>query len=719
MTSLNLYNQYQYNPMLQNASQPVLQQSSGAFMPNMQGLPPSMQGVDYNAVKSHIEARSKDNAIVQATKDYDVTQHPGVLGKNFLLCLLMSMGFTAGTNYLMSSKNIANNVSNLQDFQNTRLYRAGGFLDKKVGQSALGKFLGNIGSKVKNITSKVPVPNFVKEIGSKIKVGSIAVLDKQGMYSIGKGAEALNEAIEYLSQVDVKQIKSLGLGAAEADVIKVLKDFRLGNIRGPVAYQKIAPYFEKISAEKLAKLTVGEVSKLDKLFTTTPNINLALHKARFFNGMYNKAQGPIAKMMQKFTSLVGEASGGGVLGGKMALLMNAVGLMTGFNAASNAEKGDKLKAFMEDYIGFTLGSYLMSFFVGTWFNKFLGVSELGLDKNAIAAVGKRLGIDMSQGRLQDAVIAYNRDYKQFRGLNKVASDFRNGKISFSKAISKAQKYNVQNASNAKSSLELLTAIEKTLKGRTEADFASLRSELKNAMKSKLTLKSIFKETEHNSGSFLSRLGRYIVQKPLALIGRAMSVGRYDLVHGSKFSLKSMLKWTKRFGGGLGRAMFVMFVLVEPFRKGFMKLSHAIFGKPKKSALDEDKNEKEIQETKNIQQAVANQNNFNQGLGVNQPVQQSSAIPSNSNQINSYAQTNILKQMLENPPSKTVSASSPINDTIVPESLNRDNVPELVRTYIPSPMPSAAAMQSDPREAEVERALLKADAAEKAAMRFLH
>lgn len=717
--NLNLNPQYNLNPSLYQVQQPYFAQNLNSYNPNMQGQFPAMQGVTYDQLKAQAEAKSKDNMIAQATKDYDVMEHPGVLVKNLLLCLAMSVGFTGFTNWLMStSKKVPSyqNFTNAQDFAQTRLYKASGYLDQKVKASVVGRGLSRVSGAIKNGFSKIPVPNFIKEVYSRMKIGGIAVLDKQGMYSIGKGAEALNEAVEYLSQVPASQIKALQGLKKPSEVLKILEDFRLGKIRGPVAYNKLAPHFDDISAAALRKLNAGSSNFFDKIFTTRPNVNLALHKAKFFNGALNKSQGPLAKALQKFTALVGEASGGGVLGGKMALVMNALGLMTGFNAASNAEKGDKLKAFMEDYIGFTLGSYLMSFYVGTWFNKFLGVSELGLDKNAIFAAGKKLGVDMSQGRLQDAVIAYNKNYKDFRGLKNIADKFRNGQMSFDKAVSAAAKHNVVGAKNSK---ELLHNIEKALGGKNEAFFAGVRSDIKNALKSKLTLKSIFKANEYNKGGFLTRLGRYLVQKPLSVIGRVLSVGRYDLVHGAKFSPKSMFKFAKRFGGGFGRAVLVMFVLVEPFRKGFMKLSHLIFGKPKKSALDEE-NAKEKKETEQVQKVMNEQiqKQQMQNMQVNGQKQNIPLAQNLNYQTQNLPQTNILKQKLENPSASTI-ATSPLNDTMHAENFNRDNVPELVRTYIPSPMASPAALQADPREAEAEKALLRADAAERAAMNFLN
>ncbi len=706
MSNLDFNNQYNMQKL------PVMLQAypqDAVYSPNMQGIPPSMQGLDYDTFKN----QAKDNALAQATKDYDAMSDPTIIFRNFLLALGMSVGVTGATNWLMNSKEIASGATNLQNFQKTRLYKVGEYLDDKVGNSAFGRFIGRVNNGIRNFIGKVPVPEFLKEVQSKVKVGSIAVLDKQGMYSLGKGAEALNEFVEKLSQVPNDKLKDIIPKNAQKEVFELLHKFKAGKIRGPVVWEKLNKVVDlgKIPADKLAKI-LGPSSFWDKLLLTKPDLNTSLNKARFFNNL--SKQGPMAKFAQKMTALIGEASGNGVLGGKMALLMGAAGLITGFNAASNAEKGDKLKAFMEDYIGFTLGSYLMSFVVGTWFNKFLGVSELGLDKNAVKAVGERLGLDMSQGRLQDAVIAYNREYKNVRGLNSIANDLRDGKMSLSKAISKAQKLGIEGAEKIKNPGELLSEIQKVVGARDENYFDSIRKDIKGALKSKLTISSIFKETEHNKGNFLQRLGRYIVQKPLSLIGRALSVGRYDLVHGEKFSAKSMLKWGKRFGGGAGRALLVMFVLVEPFRKGFMKLSHMIFGKPKNSFLDQEKNEKEKAEAEKQtaqnadivlpQQAVQTANNSAESTNIlnniiNKP---QSATP---------AMTSSLLQ--NNPQTSKIISSAPIAQID-----NVNDAPELKRSYIPSAAPSVYATQKDPREAEVERAIFKAEMAERAAQEFL-
>ena len=192
MSNLDFNNQYNMQKL------PVMLQAypqDAVYSPNMQGIPPSMQGLDYDTFKN----QAKDNALAQATKDYDAMSDPTIIFRNFLLALGMSVGVTGATNWLMNSKEIASGATNLQNFQKTRLYKVGEYLDDKVGNSAFGRFIGRVNNGIRNFIGKVPVPEFLKEVQSKVKVGSIAVLDKQGMYSLGKGAEALNEFVEKLS----------------------------------------------------------------------------------------------------------------------------------------------------------------------------------------------------------------------------------------------------------------------------------------------------------------------------------------------------------------------------------------------------------------------------------------------------------------------------------------------------------------------------------------
>ena len=368
--------------------------------------------------------------------------------------------------------------------------------------------------------------------------------------------------------------------------------------------------------------------------------------------------------------------------------------MQGFTAAANAEKGDKLKAFMEDYIGFTLGSYLMSFVVGTWFNKFLGVTELGMNTNskAFKNICKSLGLDSNTQRVQEAVIAFNREFKNIRKAKSVVEKLKANKITEERALSIVKDL-VENK-NLKVDLSKISGKHTLINSLTEriSEFepnGSLRTAIKGAMKSELTIKK-------------AGLGRYIVQKPLEVLGKILSFGRYSMMDGSKYSLKSIAKFAKRFGGGIGRMILVGFVLIEPFRNAFVKLSHFIFGKPKNSILDEKKNDEVVNELQNSQSPQLNQQPPQQVAQQSvQPQLQSQIPPAQSPQPMAAAPINNSEQM---------SVNNDVDAAIA--------ATELSRKYVPSAQPSQFALQKDPREAQVENAILKAEKAEMATHNFL-
>lgn len=727
MTNLNLYNQYNNQIAVQQGKSPSSTQNNGSYNPNMGAIPPSMQGQE-------LEKFAKDNIATHAVKKFNIMEHPVIMLKNLALCLGMSAVFTGFTNWLMSAKEIAASESNLANFQRTRLYKVGEFIDNKLGNSAVGKFVGRGISAVKNVFKKIPIPEFIKETGERIKVGSFAVPDKAGMYSLGKAGEAMNEFMMHLTSVSRSaDLTNLIPKNSQKAFFDILKKVESGQIRGDVAFEKLSKLinFDKLPAKELAKLNMstGWWAKV-----VNNNINLSYNKARFFSGL--SKQGPFAKFIQKTLGFVGDASGGAVLGGTGTLITNTLGLMTGFNAASAAEKGDKLKAFMENYIGFTIGGYLMSFLVAQAFNKFLGVAEHGLDKAKVRLIGAKLGVDMTKERLQDVVDYHNKLYIKLRNLNNLAEDIRNGKVSLNSAIGRVAGYGVD-VKNVQNTTSLLTQIEKFINGRDEKWFEGVRKEIKEAFKSQLTIKSIFKENRHNKGGFWSRLGRYLWQKPLSLLGRTLAIGRYDLIHGKRFSLKSIVKAAKRWGFGGGRFVLVGFVLVEPFSNACVKLSHWIFGKPKNSCLDEEKDEK-------AEKAQAPKQTPQNGTAVfSKPTQTGSMQPQqNTNILNNIVNSKKqpapaiaatqISQASQPIAAKSIAPNAQVQNTQSPQRRyipsptpspyanvkDTQNAPEAQRTYIPSAAPSPYANMKDPREAAVEQAILKAEKAELAAQDFL-
>ncbi len=763
MTNLNLYNQYN-NPLLQagiNTTPAFAQQNSpnSQYSPNMQGMPGSMQGgLDYDTLRTQAQSAAKDNAVAQATKDFDMMAHPVIAAKNLLLSSALAMGTTGALHKLMSSKEIAEGATQLEDFKQGRFYKMGA----KFDNTALGKGLQRAVDGTKGFFSKIPMPKFLREVGSSIQTGSIAVGDKSGMFYKGKGSEAINYAVENLSKVEESSLKSLlnntkNLTTAERNkVFDILAKVKAEKIHSTIAFKELDPIVSKLNAKELSKLVVPEGKFWGKIFGflnkvpgMRPDVHLDWCKARYFNGAYNATQTQATKVGQKTLSFIGEATGNGVLGGKMALMMGMLFMISSFNCASKAEKGDKLAAFMEDYIGLMLGSYIMSFIVGTWFNKFVGVAELGLDKKAIETLGKRMGIDMTEKRLQNVVMAYNKEYKSMRAVNQFAEQLKTGNLTLEKARANALKLGIDGAENCASFKELMNKTASKIGVKDEKYFELLRNDIKSAYKSKITLKSVGKATEANAGGFMTRLGRYVVQKPLSWLGKTLAIGRYDLVHGKKSSLKTIAKASKRWGFGLGRALLVGVVLVEPFRKGFMKISHKIFGKPKNSQLDEEEREKAeakaaeekeklaamIPPQMNAQGQISGQpqtqmpqqiNGGNTNLLQNtlnkpktlHPAMASAILATNTGSNNLNASQPIASASIAAPQDVNNISETPIAASKVAPEQNLNNAPEVKRSYVPSPVPSKFAQQKSKAEIDAERMLAQADKAEKAAQAFL-
>lgn len=559
--------------------------------------------------KGLAEIRKQDNMVGKVADSYSPGDDFSITIKSFLAGVLMSMGFTGATNWLMSVKNIPENMTQLDFYKNTRLYKIG----QKLDNFGPFKFIIDKIDNVKNSISKIKYPEALKEIGRHIKRGSVAPWDKSGMYSLGKKGEAMTEFIEFLSKLDDAAIDKLGIKNPE-NVKNLLAKCRNGKIDPKLVFGKIVDCFDDIPAAKLRELS-QKSSILAKLFGKNLDLNVALSKARFFIG--KNASGPVGKAFNKFVSLVGEASGGGVLGGSTALFMNAVGLMSGFNAAQKAEKGDKLSAFMEDYIGLTLGGYLMSMVVGWGFNSFVGAAEMGMNKDLMKSIARKLDLEGAE-RVQELVIAYNKEFKNTKKWNVYLDKINKGKISTGTGIfsrigrlftGKVYLPDVQKAL-AKSGVDvdscdtkkLVELLKSKIGGKNTQFFTEIAKDIKSAAKSKIPMKGNMKN--------------WLIKKPVQAIAKLLSVGRYTLVN-AKFSK------LKRIGGGVGRMILVGIILTEPFRKLFTKFSHMIFGRPKTSLLDDKKEPTENNKT-------VPPNTLDVNSQYNLPSQVNKSIPPNVN-----------------------------------------------------------------------------------------
>jgi len=617
-----------YYPQRQNQKQPAFKAANS---------PRANQETSYGGAKE--VAKNNTNAGYVASK-FDVMKHPWLLLQNACLGLLTAIGITQLGEYLVKGnlKKLAPEVSHSEALENAPLFKLGKKIDGFIEKTPFLKNSLTKMSELKQKIAKSPKSQAVQEISQKYKDGSKVQWSMGKFYEEGKGAEALDEFVEFLQKAPEGTFTDKKTKDFVDDVLKDVKDEKLSKAQ---AGRKIveAGHLDGISAKHLTEVKLGEShgfgALIDKLFGTTPNLNSSLAKAKFFNDK-TKGLGPVSKAFNKISLMMMEGTGGGLLGGKMAMVMSVFGLISAFNACSKAmvakkEKqkqlaqgnltpeqmkevnkkpwsGEMTSAFMEDFAGFTLGGYLMTFPIGVALNKSLGLANLGRDGKAIQKAADKMGVNGNDKLYQRSIMKYNEALKH----DKMAREYiqylnGNGGLSLMTRIKKAvgltsdaaikakmiEKLKLDIPADASKSTLMRALKEKTKDGKW---FNETRSMLKETGKSHLTLNSIFTETKFNKGSFNQRLKKYAIQKPLEIISKILGPDKFLMYkHNAGFtnSFRRMLD----VGGGVGRIVLVGMVLTVPFRNAFMKISHSIFGKPSFSQYDEVKGAYEDKEEK--------------------------------------------------------------------------------------------------------------------------
>lgn len=239
-------------------------------------------------------------------------------------------------------------------------------------------------------------------------------------------------------------------------------------------------------------------------------------------------------------------------------------------------------------------------------------------------------------------------------------------------------------------------------------------------------------------------------KPLKWLGDIFAVGRESLLpyvpKGASWFGKNIRKIIFFSKKGLGfpvRALPYFILLAPFFDKISVKSSHLIFGRPKKSILDEDKEdektEKSASEEMNQQVQGANMVNVAQQQAVQQAQQQAiqqAQQPQQQVQQTQPIQSNIQTQSPTTvvPPAATV--GQPVNPSPTqpavhaqhpssvaktePTNQGTRNVvsQEPVRRYIPSSAPAHIQPQQYQATPQSQSAMVKASAAERNANRFI-
>lgn len=203
-------------------------------------------------------------------------------------------------------------------------------------------------------------------------------------------------------------------------------------------------------------------------------------------------------------------------------------------------------------------------------------------------------------------------------------------------------------------------------------------------------KKEFKDSLKAVNALLNRKDLNFFQKGLAKLGELVNCGNeHSFAYRSNKAIN--INWLRKIANtnlvGVPFRIWAVAFAVSPFiAKAAVKLTHAIFGKPTVSVLDEDK-EEEIQ---NPEQT----NPQTQPQQVQQPVDP-----------NKLPDSNLIKQTV------TGQRPQPQNPQTAQNNNEKDengNTLEPVRTYIPSPV--GMVQNYDPTKAEM--ALMNADKAEK-------
>lgn len=582
-------------------------------------------------------AINNTNAGYVASK-FDVMQHPWLLLQNALMGLFTAVGITRLGNLLVKPNldKLADGISHSDALEHTPLYKLGLKMDAVIEKTPFLKKSVEKMSEWKHKIAKTPKSQAVQEVISKYKDGSLVEWSMGKFYQDGKGSEAFEEFVEFLEKTP-KDDFSDDTKKFIDEVLKDVKDQKISKHQGG---KKIVDKncLDEIKAKYLDTVKIGEGkasgSLIDRIFGTTPNLNSSLAKAKFFNGG-TKGLGPVSKMFNKLSLMMLEGTGGGLLGGKMAMFMSVFGLISAYNACTKANvakkekekqlaqgnlspeqikemqkkpwSGETVSAFMEDFTGFTLGGYLMTFPIGVALNKTLGLANLGRSDEAVKLAAQKMGIQGTDKLYQRSIMKYNEALKHDKMARKYIDYLNgNGGLSIMGKIKKALGLSSDASIKAEmvEKLKLNVPAESSnntlinaLKTKTKDDkwFDNTRKMLKTTGKSNLTLKNVFSGKE---GTLNQRLTKYAIQKPLELASKILGPDKFLMFKkGAGFTNK--FRSLVNVGGGVGRILLVGMVLTVPFRNAFMKVSHGIFGKPSFSQYDEMKGTYEDKEEKNV------------------------------------------------------------------------------------------------------------------------
>ena len=513
-------------------------------------------------------------------------------------------------------------------------------LTSRIDNSAVGRFLEKVD---KNVIDKVKDQLLRIKPNIKYDAAEPSFSLAKGLFRGAKGnsIEAFVSGLKELKADDITKIKKSLTTADAAEFEKLIANKKLPNeefykgIKGLESFKKVPVEDLKtsISRQKLFKFIPMPDKKI--------NLNLNHNRVKQLEGEVGKSY--FTRFLPKSKILIGETLTGGLIGGPVGIIINAIFLGHSFKRAADAPKGEKLSTFMEDFWGNQFTNMVVLPIAGKFiYDKVIGLKYLGSSKEAIKS-----SIEVLDGK----VFANKK-------LGKLGENTVNDKLI--EKIAKKLKIEVSEISgkNAKQILEHLNA-------RNENIIQGV-DDLKLLKKGNL------------------KFMKNPIQWALKRAGNLLGVG-LDRIPG-KFGNR-----LKGVGGGALRFGILMFGVMPVLTKLFMTASHAIFGKPTNSLMDQDKKE-EAKEAAKEQSPLNNVQNQDLYKFINK-AQQSQQIPVSPAQ--QPVRTNVQNQDLY----------KFINKAQQPQQIPVGPAQQPVRTYVPQ---TTAVVTSNNSVTSFDKAFEKSD-----------
>lgn len=391
----------------------------------------------------------------------------------------------------------------------------------------------------------------------------------------------------------------------------------------------------------------------------------------------------LGQSMSKGTLRTLEGLTNRMAGGPAAMLIQAFCFAQATKAAIDAPKGEKLSTFMENVFQ-DLGYYLV------------GATSINLMHSA--------GGNKYRGMTKESLARY-------RDLIKTTNEA-------AKTVDEAGFQAAQKAlKSAKEESKLL------LKGVSEDALNQYKALVAAGQLDKKALKAAKKAA-------LKSADIKFWEKPLKFLGKVMSLGldKFEPIikhNDGKIMrfLKTLGSKTKGFPGGLGRFVLSMFVITPILIKPIVKLSHLIFGRPTKSVLDKETDEKEgkvdttpAPDKSNPQSSTNYLDIMTKNNKANTPQTAQSPVQPAANASAPIASVPVAPSGVASQPVATDDAIAAKKIKKESDSENKDST-EVERTYIPS---SVATQFPDAPDdySKVDAIIQKADAVERSALKNL-